>query len=481
MIKQFFLHSLPWLFALNISFTHANNIQLPSLGDNSSSVVSLHQEYKTGQQWLRAFQRQVPISEDPLVYSYLHDLIQRLAFYSPLQEKYFSLLVVDSKAFNAFAVPGNVIGINTGLFSFAETEDQLSSVIAHELAHLSQRHYARTLERRKSQSLTTLAALLGSLLILAAGDADAGIAALTATQAAAISNQLKYSRLHEQEADRIGMETLHQAGMNPEAVANMFQHMLVTTRYRTDIKEYDFLLTHPLSESRVSDAFNQSQNYPKKTDEDSFEFHIIKARLSFLNAETPKKSIDYFKGNADKAKFKKANQYGLALSLLADQKITEAATIINALYKEAPHRPAYVLAKIDLLAAENKLRQAISLAQQHLSLSPNSYALTMKTAKLLIKTQQEKSAAELLISLIESKQYDGIDAWFLLAETQGLAGNTVGVHLARAEYFERIAAFTQAQKHLKLAIPLLKDDPQARTRAELRIQEIEKLKRDNMF
>ena len=140
-----------------------------------------------------------------------------------------------------------------------------------------------------------MAALLGSLLVLATGSPEAGMAALTATQAAAISDQLKYSRIHEQEADRIGMQTLADSGMNPAAAANMFQHMLLTMRYRQDIKEFDFLLTHPLTDSRVADAFNHARSYPAQEDQDSFAFHLVKARIKVLDSKNPKAAIKYFK------------------------------------------------------------------------------------------------------------------------------------------------------------------------------------------
>src|SRR5690554_2900638 len=190
------------LFCLSfVSPTQADAVKLPELGNSTSSIVSLQQEYQLGQYWLRAFRQQASLLDDPLLYTYVHGLIQSLAYYSPLEEKYFDLLLVDNTSFNAFAVPGHIIGVHSGLFLYANTEDQLASVLTHEIAHLSQRHYARSVEQRRQQNMLSLAGLLGSLLLIAAGGGDAGIAALTATQAAAISSQLRYSRIHEQEAD----------------------------------------------------------------------------------------------------------------------------------------------------------------------------------------------------------------------------------------------------------------------------------------
>ena len=421
---------------------------LPSLGDSTSSIVSAREEYITGQNWLRAFRREAPISNDPQLYSYIHGLIQNIAFYSPLQNKDFSLVVVNSQDFNAFAVPGNVVGINVGLFNYAETEDEMASVIGHELAHLSQRHYARNLEHQKSQSLATMAALLGSLLIMAAGNADTGMAALTATQAAAMQNQLTFSRSQEEEADRIGMETLANANMNPAAMAHMFQHMLQLTRYRTDLKEFAFLLTHPLTENRVSDALNKARLYPQRIDRDSLQFHLMKARAQYLAIQNPREAVDYFQNMEGKTPFPKANDYGLALALLANDNVEQAAPIINKLYQEQPQLTAFILLKANLLAQQKNTKAASKLLTDSLRLSPANYPLSMGAANLFIKDNQPANAVDILRALAGSGKPDTPDVWYLLSEVEGLSGNIPQVHLARAEYYVRIGALTQAQRHL---------------------------------
>lgn len=471
-----------WL-SLSTGSTQAQiqQLKIPDLGDSTSAFSSPEQEYALGQSWLRAFRRQAPILDDPLIFTYLHNLISRLAYHSLLGNKKFSLLVVDSPAFNAFAVPGNVIGVNTGLLNYAETEDQLASVLAHELAHLSQRHYARSMQQQQSTQAFNMAALLGSLLILASGNAEAGIAALTATQAAAISDRLKYSRLHEQEADRIGMQTLAKAGMNPAAAAYMFQHMLLSMRYREDIKEYDFLLTHPLTDSRVADAFNQARSYPARDDQDNFNFHLAKARIYVLGSKNPEAAIKHFKNRQRKIKFEHANSYGLALAYLKAEKFSDAKTIIDPLYRQSPHRKAYVLAKAKILEKEKKFAEAISLLQQHLSLSPYNYPYSMALAELFLVIQKPNEASKILLTLTRKDHQDNPNVWYLLAESEGLAGNIDGVHLARAEYFIQVGALTQALRHLNLALPLIQDDFQLTARTHIRIKQLQRLVQSEQF
>ncbi|HEY9035048.1 MAG TPA: M48 family metalloprotease [Pseudomonadales bacterium] len=456
----------------------ADSLNLPELGDSTSSVVSRQQENLLGQYWLRAFRQQTQLADDPLLYTYLHHLIQQLALASPLDDKSFDLVVVDSKSFNAFAVPGNIIGINTGLFLHADTEDQLASVIAHELAHLSQRHYARSVEQQKRRSAATLAGLLASLLIMAAGGGDAGIAALTATQAAAIDNQLRYSRSHEQEADRIGIQTLAAAGLNPQAAADMFQHMLSATRYRSDLKDFAFLLTHPLADSRVADASNQARQYPQRQNRNSLQFQLMKARVYLYHNPRPDDAVTFFQQSASQTD---AARYGLALALLKAGRADQAEPLITALLQQQPRQTAYQLAQIDLLEQQQKTDTAISLAEQQLALSPYNYAISMQLAGLYQRSNRPADAAQVLRQLAERNWPDTPDIWYLLAEVEGLAGHIAGVHTARAEYFLRVGAFDEAIRHLNLARPLLASDPQAASRLDLRLQQAINWKQNSPF
>lgn len=464
-----------------VNLAKADNLKLPELGNSASSIVSLQQEYQLGQYWLRAFRQQASLLDDPLLYTYVHGLIQSLAYYSPLEEKYFDLLLVDNTSFNAFAVPGHIIGVHSGLFLYANTEDQLASVLTHEIAHLSQRHYARTLEQRRQQNMLSLASLLGSLLIIAAGGGEAGIAALSATQAAAISNQLRYSRIHEQEADRVGIQTLAAAGMNPEAAAHMFQHLLILTRYRTDLKDFEFLMTHPIADSRVADALNLAKPYPRKVDKDGLDFHLMKARVFFFYSKKPSDAEDFFRKNIAQSKFPDAMRYGLALALLAQEKTTEAAPTIQTLHSDSPQQLAYQLAYLQLLAQQQQFEQAFSQGQLYLKLSPNSYAISMYLAELYAKQHRYDDAVQILRRLSQSQWPDTPDVWLQLAEMEGMAGNIANVHLARAEYFVRVGAFVQAQRQLSYAKPAFKDNVMISSRIEVRMQQIEQLKQNNPF
>src|SRR5690554_689520 len=178
---------------------------LPSLGDSSSSIVSPEQEHQLGRAWLSLLRGQIRQLSDPLVKDYLERSVYRLAETSQLQDRRLEFVLLESPQLNAFAAPGGIIGVNGGLFIHAQTEAEFASVLAHELAHLSQRHFARGLEAQQRMQLPLMAAMLPGVIAAAAGAGDAAIAAIASGQAAAIQSQRSFSRQNEQEADRIGL------------------------------------------------------------------------------------------------------------------------------------------------------------------------------------------------------------------------------------------------------------------------------------
>ena len=144
---------------ITASSVRAEELKLPTLGESSNSLFSPEQEYNLGRAWLRMFRSQVRTFEDPIVHDYLESLIYKLVSHSKLQDRRIELVVVDNPTLNAFAVPGGVIGIHTGLLLYAQTEDELATVLAHEIAHLSQRHFSRGVEAQQQQATLTMAGM----------------------------------------------------------------------------------------------------------------------------------------------------------------------------------------------------------------------------------------------------------------------------------------------------------------------------------
>lgn len=452
----------------------AVEIELPKLGDTSSALISLRQEKQLGDVWLRQFRARVPTVSDPILQSYLEGLVGRLAVHSELVDKEIKLVVVDNEALNAFAVPGGIMGINNGLFLHAQTEEQMASVVAHELAHISQRHFARSLQEAQGRSVASLAGLLAGIVLMATAGGDAGMAALTATQAASMQSQLRFSRSHEKEADRVGIRTLAAAGMNPMATAHMFERMLYTRRY-TGSKIPEFLLTHPITENRIADARARASRYPVTINTGSLDYQRMRARVQLEFAETPAQAVKFFQAELeDDHRNAEAHRYGLSLALTKANRLQEAAETIAPLLEHSPNDIIYQLAAADIDRAAGLFDRAIERVEAALKVSPRNHPLTMHLADTLMSKGDVKRAERILEAHSRRRPRDP-DVWYLLAEIHGLAGNIQGVHNARAEFFMLIGVFDEARRQINYALNLSQGDFVTSARLEQRLKDLEKM------
>ena len=421
---------------------------LPSLGDSSSGIVSPEQEHQLGRAWLSLLRGQVPQLSDPLLKDYLERSVYRLAETSQLQDRRLEFVLLDSPQLNAFAAPGGIIGVNGGLFLHAQTEAEYASVLAHELAHLSQRHFARGLEAQKRMQLPLMAAMLAGVVAAAAGAGDAGIAAIISTQAAAIQSQRRFSRQNEQEADRIGIINLERAGYDPRAMPEMFGRLM--RQYRYDQKPPEFLLTHPVTESRIADTKNRAEQYPDTGVEDSLRYQLLRAHMDLKFESTPGVSAKRFRAMlADDPKLDAA-RYGLALAQMKSGQLQDAAANLQPLLAKEPDDTTYNLAQIELDITANRLGAARERMQTLLSLYPGNYPVRQANIDLLIKENRLRDAEQQLNALVEARQQDP-DIWYQVAEIRGLTGNIIGLHQARAEYFALVGDYDQAIEQLDFA------------------------------
>ncbi|WP_314019584.1 M48 family metalloprotease [Stutzerimonas degradans] len=421
---------------------------LPSLGDASSSIVSPEQEYLLGRAWLSLLRGQVRQLSDPLLKDYVESSVYRLTETSQLQDRRLEFVLLESPHLNAFAAPGGIIGVNGGLFIHAQTEAEYASVMAHELAHLSQRHFARGLEAQQRMQVPMMAAMLAGVVAAAAGAGDAGIAAIVSTQAAAIQAQRRFSRQNEQEADRIGILNLEKAGYDPRAMPQMFARLM--RQYRYDQKPPEFLLTHPVTESRIADTTNRAEQLANGGIEDSLRYQLIRARTQLRFETTPGLGAKRFRAQLNENADLDAARYGLALAQIKGGQLDEARSTLAPLLNKAPDELIYNLAQIELEVTANRLPQAEQYLQRMLRQYPGSYPLRQARIDLLIKQGQTTQAAKELDQLAAQRSADP-DIWYQVAEIRGLTGNIVGVHEARAEYFALVGDYDQAIEQLGFA------------------------------
>ena len=423
---------------------------LPTLGDTSSSIMSREQEYQMGRTWLTMLRGAVRTLEDPQLKAFVENRVYALAETSQLSDRRLAFVLIDSPQLNAFAAPGGVVGVNGGLFLHAQTEAEFASVMAHELAHLSQRHFARGLEQQQKMQVPFMTAMLASIVLAAAGGGDAGFAALASTQAAAIQEQRRFSRQNEQEADRIGLTNLVAAGYDPLAMPNMFERLAQLSRF--DSTPPEFLLTHPVSQSRMADTRNRAAQLPSGGEDDSVEYQMMRARVQIHYESSPGLSAKRFRVLLDEHDGKhNAARYGLAMALTRSGQHAAAAEALAPLLREQPNDVTVAMAQVEIDTNRGELSAALSRTHELMRIHPGSFPLQFTEADLLLK-QQDYAAAEKSINRLAAQRTDDPDVWYLAAEIRGLAGNILGVHLARAEYFMQTGDTQQAGEQLDLAL-----------------------------
>jgi predicted Zn-dependent protease len=443
---------------------------LPVLGDAASSLISPEMEREIGRDFLKQIHASLPTVSDPILKYYVSGQLNELAQHSRLKDNLQSVVLIDSDQINAFAAPGGVVGINLGLMLHAQDVHEYSAVMAHELAHLSQRHFARGVEESRTKTLPTVASLIAAIAIGVLGGGDAGIAAISASQAVAQSNYLRYSRGRETEADRIGLSTLVRADMDPDGMARMFERMQQSYRFTRTPPE--FLLTHPLSETRIAGAKSQAREYPTRNYPDSGDYALMRSRAQVYYSDSPAAAVKQFekavRDNPDSA----PARYGLALANSRAGKHRDAIAEGDALFTSNPHRILFICSYAELLIAAKKFDQANRLLSHQLSINPDNAPLAALYADSLTKNQEYRQAEEVLErqSLVHD---DDVDVWYNLAEVSGKAGNIIGVHKARAEYFALHGAYQRAISHLEYARRLVsRQDTQSHAKLNQRIVDL---------
>jgi predicted Zn-dependent protease len=442
---------------------------LPSLGDSSSAIVTPQQEHQLGRAWLSLVRGQVSQLDDPQLKDFVETSVYRLSETSQLLDRRLEFVLLNSPQINAFAAPGGIIGVNGGLFLYAQTEAEYASVMAHELAHLSQRHFARGLEAQQRMQIPVMAGLLAGIIAAAAGAGDLGIAAIASTQAAAMQEQRRFSRQNEEEADRIGLVNLEKAGYDPRAMPSMFERLM--RQYRYDRKPPEFLLTHPVSESRIADTRNRAEQYNTAGITDSVRYQLMRARVQLIYEETPGIAAKRFRSMLDENPKLEAARYGLAIAQIKSGQYKKAREALQPLLLSAPNDVNYNLAQIELDMAASRLDDAQSRVTRLLTLYPNNYPVNQAHIDLLMKQVRTQAAERALDEMLKSRGKDP-DVWYQVAEVRGLSGNTVGLHQARGEFFALVGDYTQALEQLDYAKRRASNNFQLASRIDARQREL---------
>jgi beta-barrel assembly-enhancing protease len=435
------------------SVAQTERVTLPDMGASADTVISRKEEEEYAKALLRQMRAYEVLNEDPLIAGFFQDMGYRLVANSDRPNRSFSFSVVDLPVVNAFAAPGGVVVLYSGLILAADTESEVAGVLAHEIAHITQQHIERAIESAKSMTIPLLLAMVG-LVLAGGGSGEAIQGALMGGTAAAQQAQIYFTRQNEIEADRIGIQTLYEAGYDPRGMGEFFEKLGRITRPMGEGPP-EFLRTHPVTVSRIAEADNRAQNLPSPSSpSDGRDFYLIQARIRALGEDQPEKALEYFRFRSERADITEAQQdaldYGISIALQRKGDFAEARELLNSLVSRNPHL-AFELQIAALDLESGNISAAVDRLAGLYQNFPGNHAISIAYCDALLRDNRPGSAETASTILREQLMTypDDPALYVLYAGASNNAGNTVRAREAIAEsYYQRgstQAAITQLQ------------------------------------
>ena len=459
----------------NQGIAQANlDIALPEMGDSAGALVSPVEEYQVGQSFYWSLQQSVTLVDDPEVNSYINSLGHRLVTNSDDPGRSFTFFVVPDNSVNAFAAPGGFIGIHTGLMLTSEAESELASVMAHEIAHVTQRHILRNFERSKRMSIPMTAAMIAAAL-LGVADPSAGSAAIMAVQAGNVQMHLDYSRAHEAEADNLGMQTLVNAGFDPNAMPRFFERLQIAGRFYGGDQIPEFLRTHPITVSRIADARGRAANLePRPQIRDTKKFYLMREKVRVMTSANLRELIKTYedKLKENTTEDQSVTRYGYALALLKNSNYTQARDEINDLIDLDDNQLSYHLVLADIEIALGRMDAALAIYNDFQRVYPDDWALSIKQVQALLRANEPRKAITILQRQLDVGE-SSADLYRLLAKAYGDMGQKSKSHVWLAEHYHSSGQLMQAADQLRIAADYARGDEFELAKISSRLRQVE--------
>jgi len=440
MIKKT-IHFFICLIFVSTIIAQEKTIELPLIGDRLSGAVSETEEQALGRQFLRDLKKDAKILYDPIVQEWTELFIYKIGENSKVNKKTFEVLLIEDNNLNAFAAPGGIIGINAGLFKHSDNEAQFASVVSHELAHLSQRHFARQILESSDRSNASMAAILASIVVAVTTRSPA---AILGGQGLLASQQLRFSRLYETEADREGYVTLEKSGYDTNEMAEMFKNMQELRRLSGD-NVPEFLLTHPITTRRITESRERARKTKEGGSIDSLNFKLIKKRVKFLM--TDNLSIKAFEkeiGETDE------DLYFAALLEKKKLNFTKSIEMLKLLETKYPDNLIIKTTIAEIYTESGNVRKSKNYTKKLLDVSLGNYPLSYNLADAYILEENYIAAEQILEDI---KFYRPVDINLLkdLSAVQKNSNNMLGYHLTNSEFLFYSGRYEEALRDLQEA------------------------------
>ena len=451
MLRSFALFTALSLALVPTAALAQEAIDLPDFGDSAGAVISQEQERKLGENFMREIRRQAPIVYDEEVEDYIQQLGRSLSDHSDYYGD-FEFYVIDNPVINAFAVPGGFIFFHTGLLLESETEAELASVVGHEIAHVTQRHGARMIEAASRMNLPMIAATIGAIM-LAVADPQAGAGALMTAQAAATQYQINFTRANEKEADAHGLRLMRDAGFDTSDMAVFFERMQLASRYSDPAFIPEYLRTHPITINRIAEARDRAQTIqPAVVREDSYMYHLIKAKLRVRSAKNPMEARHLFHTKLAEGDYvhEEVARYGFALALTDTGDFDQARIEFAKLISEYPTLVSFRIAAGALEKKAGNYRASLGHYRTAFELEPENRAAIYGYSTALLLVDRADEAKRLLRDYGLADRRDP-KFYKLLAESENQIGETANAHHSLAEYYLSVGEYPHAAEQLRIA------------------------------
>ncbi len=451
------------LSGLTSATATGGEVEVPYIGEPADRILPPHEERKIGRNIVYQLLLHGLVLEDPELSDYINRIGQDLASHIPGAPE-LSFFVIRDTGINAFALPGGYIGINAGLITASESESELAGVIAHEIAHVTQRHIARQIDATRGWNLAGIGLLLAA--ILAGGDADVVQAALGLGLSISHQRQVNFTRSHELEADRLGIRTLAKAGYDPIGMASFFQRLEQNARlYGEGVPE--ILRTHPVNSTRISEAQARAASYPIAQPRLNLNYQVIQARTRTLSSALNSDAIEYFRSTSANSQ-SPADQYGLALTLSRAGQYADAQPLYDALLVAHPEDVHFRLAQARNRALAGDREQSVKQLKDIRRDHPEHAAVTLALAEALINAGRAADARQLLLETDLLAQRHG-ESYRLLAVAARDMGQLPEAHFQMAAYERSRGNYVAALGQLRSGLSLspLSDHQRQRITARL--------------
>lgn len=445
------IHRIAFLVALMCPPAFAAD-SLPALGDSAQTVLTPNQERLLGESIMREIRKDPDFVSDADLEIYLSGLGYRLVAASADNRQDFEFFAVRDDALNAFALPGGFIGIHTGLLIGAQSEAELAAVLAHEIAHVTQRHLARILDKQQQSTMESLAMLVATALLARSKNSALAEAVGSVIPAVALQKQLDFTREHEKEADRVGIQILKNAGFDPRAMPSFLERLLRASRVYDTNSLPDYLRTHPPTTERVADTQNRALQSPYRQTQDSTDFQYLRARLRAAQGDAAD-AVAHFRGQLQDGRYASefAARFGLVCAMMRQRDGKAIRAEMSQLRNAAPAHPMIELLNVQVSKLE-KNGGAMQTAKQGLQRFPNYLPIKYEFLNTQLEARLWSDALTDIDDLLRTQRGNSRLYEFRARALSGL-GRLAEMHQANGEaqalrgnYQAAVFELTEAQK-----------------------------------